>query len=976
MSFTDGTDTFQLFNRAGTPEANIAADIGSISVDTANGALYVKTTDTVNTGWSQLASGTTAWLNGGNSFSTASPDVFGSNNAHDIQFRANATTAATIYENSGAPYFEFNRGIKVLNTLNSDFQGNILDTTGTLSLADDVDVTGVLGLQDGTAAAPAFTFTTVTSDTDTGIYHPGSNRLGFSTAGTQRVEIDASGNVGIGDSSPLATLTVGAGDLFQVAGATGNVTTSGDVAVNGGDVTSTGTLNVTSASTNALTLDSGTTGAINIGTGANAKTLTLGNTTGATALNLNVGTGRLNVSNASGLTQAIMRITNSIDSIDHFITNATPEGAITGSIGDMATDGTNGLLYIKVSGSATTTGWQSVNTANGACTASGSFACNAGNTLGASLTLGTNDSNVFNLETNNTIRFAISGTAATLTGSGATTLAGGSTLDITSAAASALSITSGTTGALSLDSGTTGAINIGTGANAKTLTLGNTTGATALNINVGTGKLNVANASGSTQSIMSLTNTVDTIDQFITNATPESAITGSIGDLAVDATGGALYIKNTGTATNTGWKKVVAGGVAVSDLIAATATNTIDNLNYAQTWNWSTLSSQKGMRWTANSLDQGGMLSLESSGPLSNGYMFRVDSSNTAAASSIFQVQSASTTSATSGIVHFSFAAHTGDGFVIDDSTTTGTSAMTINANSATSAKALVLSNTNAGRTGRVFQITATGSNSDSIAIQDSTNACTGNPGAGAFTWTCPSDERLKHDIADSAPVLDNLMNLRIRQFKMNSDNSEEKYGVIAQQMQQTGLSWLVGTDSETGMLKVSEMNPYVLVKAIQETNLKLDQVDIQDLLSGVAFADVVRDESPKDAYNYLTSLINDGKSVVKNFVSVRVTAIRGYFDKVFAKEVHTEKLCVGSTCVTEAELQQLLQNQAVNAGNTSQNSTPQQAPVATPDPTPEVASEVTGTPESQPEVSQPAPDSAPEANPEQASQNTTEPSM
>jgi hypothetical protein len=219
-------------------------------------------------------------------------------------------------------------------------------------------------------------------------------------------------------------------------------------------------------------------------------------------------------------------------------------------------------------------------------------------------------------------------------------------------------------------------------------------------------------------------------------------------------------------------------------------------------------------------------------------------------------------------------------------------------------------------------------------------------------------------------------MNLRIRQFKMNSDNSEEKYGVIAQQMQQTGLSWLVGTDSETGMLKVSEMNPYVLVKAIQETNLKLDQVDIQDLLSGVAFADVVRDESPKDAYNYLTSLINDGKSVVKNFVSVRVTAIRGYFDKVFAKEVHTEKLCVGSTCVTEAELQQLLQNQAVNAGNTSQNSTPQQAPVATPDPTPEVASEVTGTPESQPEVSQPAPDSAPEANPEQASQNTTEPSM
>jgi len=57
-SYNDGTDTFGFYNRAGTPEGNIAANIGSIASDTSGGDLYVKTTDTANTGWaSLLASG-------------------------------------------------------------------------------------------------------------------------------------------------------------------------------------------------------------------------------------------------------------------------------------------------------------------------------------------------------------------------------------------------------------------------------------------------------------------------------------------------------------------------------------------------------------------------------------------------------------------------------------------------------------------------------------------------------------------------------------------------------------------------------------------------------------------------------------------------------------------------------------------------------------------------------------------------------
>jgi hypothetical protein len=58
---------------------------------------------------------------------------------------------------------------------------------------------------------------------------------------------------------------------------------------------------------------------------------------------------------------------------------------------------------------------------------------------------------------------------------------------ITTNAASTLGITTGTTGALTLDSGTTGAVNLGTNANAKTITLGNVTGATAMNYDAGSG---------------------------------------------------------------------------------------------------------------------------------------------------------------------------------------------------------------------------------------------------------------------------------------------------------------------------------------------------------------------------------------------------------------------------------------------------------------------------------------------------------
>jgi hypothetical protein len=55
----------------------------------------------------------------------------------------------------------------------------------------------------GTAAAPSFAFN---DSTGTGAYLVSAGVLGLSTAGVQRVVVDASGNVGIGTASPLDKL--------------------------------------------------------------------------------------------------------------------------------------------------------------------------------------------------------------------------------------------------------------------------------------------------------------------------------------------------------------------------------------------------------------------------------------------------------------------------------------------------------------------------------------------------------------------------------------------------------------------------------------------------------------------------------------------------------------------------------------------------------------------------------------------------
>ena len=62
------------------------------------------------------------------------------------------------------------------------------------------------------------------------------------------------------------------------------------------------------------------------------------------------------------------------------------------------------------------------------------------------------------------------------------------------------------------------------------------------------------------------------------------------------------------------------------------------------------------------------------------------------------------------------------------------------------------------------------------------------------------------------------------------------------------------------------------------------------------------------DVVEYVKEKITSGISVVAEFVAAKVVAIVGIFDQVFAREIYaSNKLCIGQTCITEAELRDLL---------------------------------------------------------------------
>ena len=101
IDMNDQTDNFGYYNNAGNPEGVVAANIGSICANTSGGEVYVKTTDTVNTGWTLLGAATAGV--------SLSPFIVGPTNSDFSTIQAAINQAVT---DGASPTNQFNIYIK------------------------------------------------------------------------------------------------------------------------------------------------------------------------------------------------------------------------------------------------------------------------------------------------------------------------------------------------------------------------------------------------------------------------------------------------------------------------------------------------------------------------------------------------------------------------------------------------------------------------------------------------------------------------------------------------------------------------------------------------------------------------------------------------------------------------------------------------------------------------------------------------
>ncbi len=178
------------------------------------------------------------------------------------------------------------------------------------------------------------------------------------------------------------------------------------------------------------------------------------------------------------------------------------------------------------------------------------------------------------------------------------------------------------------------------------------------------------------------------------------------------------------------------------------------------------------------------------------------------------------------------------------------------------------------------------------------------------------SDIRLKENLEalNSSSTLDKILQLKPYNFTWINDPTHRKdVGLIAQDVA-TIFPEITFTNTSDGFMGINYSRlPALLVAGLQGQQMLLGSYT-HDI--SVQAMQTLMDEAKAEAERNPLIVIGDraaqGLKTLTDVVSLRITAVRGYFSQVFSKEVTTDKLCVTKTdgskvCVNGDQLESLL---------------------------------------------------------------------
>ena len=490
--------------------ATLTASNGGIVYSGGSTLAILSGTATANQILMSGSSTTPAWSSATYPSSTTANQILYSSSTNVIGQITAANTSALVTNNSGVPSLTSgttaNRVLRTDGTtisfaqvaISTDVSGLGANVATFLATPTSANLAAAITDEIGTSGKLVFdtspTFQTSVDGTATfGAWASSTTlTLGYTGTATSSVGI-STGAVGSGNTK---TLNIGTGGA---AGSTTNVnlgsttgssltTVNGDLTISGNFIVNgtTSTMNVSTITVDDKNIELGSVGSATISTTGTVGTITgsgpwnavitgMTSTTGlivGSPITATAGTGTLY---GGSPTSCVVTAINSATSINYTVTGSTTPSA--GPVTNVATTGATdttangGGITLKgasdkafnwVSGTSAWTSSENLDLASGKAYEI------AGTSVLSATTLG---SGVVNSSLTS---------VGTLTG-----------LTITGTGTNAISLTTGTTGALPLATGTTGAINIGTNGNAKTITIGNNTGATAVDIITGSGNLDI-----------------------------------------------------------------------------------------------------------------------------------------------------------------------------------------------------------------------------------------------------------------------------------------------------------------------------------------------------------------------------------------------------------------------------------------------------------------------------------------------------